>query len=49
MMLHEEAKTLGMPWEARYGYVHTIKVDDTIYQCARAQLIREAPYVSRSC
>ena len=31
MMFHKEVKTLGMPWEAQYGYVQALKADDTIY------------------
>ena len=31
MMLHKEVKTLGMPWEAQYGYAQAVRVDDTIY------------------
>ena len=31
MTLNKEIKTFGMPWEAQYGYVQAVKVDDTIY------------------
>jgi enamine deaminase RidA (YjgF/YER057c/UK114 family) len=31
MTISKEAKGLGMPWEADYGYAQAIKVGDTIY------------------
>jgi len=31
MPLHKQVKTFGMAWEAQYGYVQAVKVDDTIY------------------
>ena len=31
MMLTKEHQSLGMPWEADYGYKQAIKVGDTIY------------------
>lgn len=31
MALRKEVKGFGMPWEAQYGYVQAVKVDDTIY------------------
>ncbi|MCZ6587435.1 MAG: Rid family hydrolase [Alphaproteobacteria bacterium] len=31
MTINKEAKSLGMPWEAEYGYAQAVKVGDTIY------------------
>jgi enamine deaminase RidA (YjgF/YER057c/UK114 family) len=31
MAINKEAKGLGMPWEADYGYAQAVKVSDTIY------------------
>jgi len=31
MAIHKEAKGLGMPWEADFGYAQAVKVGDTIY------------------
>lgn len=31
MTISKEAKGLGMPWEANYGYAQAVKVGDTIY------------------
>ena len=31
MTIRKEAKGLGMPWEAVYGYAQAVKVGDTIY------------------
>ena len=31
MTINKEAKSLGMSWEAEYGYAQAVKVGDTIY------------------
>jgi 2-iminobutanoate/2-iminopropanoate deaminase len=31
MIISKDAKGLGMPWEAEYGYARAVKVGDTIY------------------
>lgn len=31
MTIRKDAKGLGMPWEAEYGYAQAVKVGDTIY------------------
>ena len=31
MAIRKEAKNLGMPWEASYGYSQAVKVGDTIH------------------
>ena len=31
MAVGKDAKGLGMPWEAEYGYAQAVKVGDTIY------------------
>ncbi len=31
MTINKETKSLGMPWEAEYGYAQAVKVGDTIY------------------
>lgn len=31
MTINKETKSLGMPWEEKYGYSQSVKVGDTIY------------------
>jgi len=31
MAIDKETKSLGMPWEAEYGYAQAVKVGDTVY------------------
>jgi enamine deaminase RidA (YjgF/YER057c/UK114 family) len=31
MTISKDAKAMGMPWEAEYGYAQAVKVGDTIY------------------
>ena len=31
MTIDKETRSLGMPWEAEYGYTQAVKVGDTIY------------------
>lgn len=36
MAIRKETKSLGMSWEAEYGYSQAVKVGDTIYvSCPR--------------
>jgi enamine deaminase RidA (YjgF/YER057c/UK114 family) len=39
MHIGKDAKGLGMPWEAEYGYAQAVKVGDTI--CASGQLSKD--------
>jgi hypothetical protein len=31
LTINKESKSLGMPWEKKYGYAQAVKVGDTIY------------------
>ena len=45
MAISKDAKGLGMPWEADYGYAQAIKVGDTIYVSGQLSHDEEGNFV----